>query len=388
VRQALVLLQFAVLIALLIGTTVTYRQNELATREVLRQNTNPVVILPTGLGGCSDALMTQMRRAQGVVDAACTQLLPAWGAGARAPLTRRDHEQLLIAYVSVGFGFFELFGFELAAGRLFSPMLGTDQSPPDNVWTTPESLVINETAARALGFGDPRDAVGETMTFGHLFRQPATYTPAHDATIIGVMKDFQIGRVTEPIPPAAFFVDPAQFIVMTIKLDGRATPEALQEIDRVWDQFGGPAPTERFFLEDSVARVYYDLQQQSRLFAVFAGLAVLIAVLGLVGLAAHAAASRTKEIGIRKALGGGRWAISALLLWQFSVPVLLANLVAWPLAYWAMSVWLRGFVKRVELDAWMFIAAGAVTLVVAVAAVLLHTWRMSGTRPVAALRYE
>jgi putative ABC transport system permease protein len=115
---------------------------------------------------------------------------------------------------------------------------------------------------------------------------------------------------------------------------------------------------------------------------------VLIAVLGLVGLAAHAAASRTKEIGIRKALGGGRWSITRLLLWQFSVPVLLANVLAWPAAYWAMSVWLRGFAKRVELDWWMFAGAAGVTLAVAVAAVLVHTWGMAGTRPVTALRYE
>jgi putative ABC transport system permease protein len=95
--------------------------------------------------------------------------------------------------------------------------------------------------------------------------------------------------------------------------------------------------------------MYLDLRRQTTLFTVFAGIAVLIAVLGLVGLAAHAAVSRTREIGIRKTLGGGRWAITRLLLWQFARPVLLANVVAWPAGFWAMSVWLSGFATRVEM---------------------------------------
>jgi putative ABC transport system permease protein len=387
VRQALVVLQFAVLIALLIATTVAYRQTALATREALRQGTDPIVVLPTG-PACTEALKNEMRRAPGVVGAACSLLLPLWGMGARAPMVRGEREPVSTAYLPVDFGFFEIYGHELAAGRYFSEDLGTDVAPADNVWTAPESLVINETAARQLGFANPRDAVGQVVAFSHLFRQPATFTPQHDANIIGVLKDFQIGRVQDTTPPAAFYIDRGNYRIMSIKLDGRSTPEALEAIDRVWNEHGGPAPSERFFYEESIQRVYYDLRQQALLISVFAGIAVLIAVLGLVGLAAHAAVSRTKEIVIRKAVGGGRWAITRLLLWQFSLPVLLANLVAWPAAYWAMSVWLRQFVKRVDLDAWMFVAAAAVTLAVAVAAVLVHTWGMARTRPVEALRYE
>jgi putative ABC transport system permease protein len=315
-------------------------------------------------------------------------VLPQWGFGAASGIRRADHEPTTTRYLPVDYGFFQLYGYELAAGRFFDPNLGTEQTPDNNVWTVPEALVINETGARALGFGSPEDAIGQLVTFAHLFRMPATFTPQHDAKIIGVLKDFQIGNVRDPQSPAAFYVDPGNFRQMSLKLDGRSTPEALDAIDRIWKERGEPGPPQRFFFADSIENMYIDLRRESLLFAVFAGIAIFIAVLGLIGLAAHAAVSRTKEIGIRKSLGGGRWTITRLLLWQFCVPVLLANVLAWPAAYWAMSVWLRGFAQRVSLDWWLFVGAAAVTLLVAVAAVVAHTWGMAGTRPVDALRYE
>lgn len=385
VRQGLVVVQFSILIALLIATAVTYRQMRLGLEQGLRLTTDPVVVLQ---GGCSDALKDAMLRAPGVREAACSMSIPQWGFGIGSPIERAGRESFGVRYLPVDFGFFELYGIELVAGRLFSAALGTDASPSDNVWRTPESLVVNETAARQLGFASPQEAIGEMVRFAHLFRLPATFTPQHDATIVGVLKDFQIGQVREAIPPAAFYVDPGNFRMLSLKLDGQAVPETLEAVDRTWDAYAGPAPAQRVFYDRAVQNMYVDLLRQTTLFSIFAGVAVFLAVLGLVGLAAHAAVSRTKEIGIRKTLGGGRWAITRLLLWQFSRPVLVANLIAWPAAFFAMSAWLEGFATRVELSWWMFAGAAALTLAVAVAAVLLHTFRMAGTPPVTALRHE
>jgi putative ABC transport system permease protein len=386
VRQTLVVLQFGILTALLIATAVTYRQMNLGMREALRQNTDPIVLV---WDQCNDTLKAELLRAPGIVAAACSMGLPQWGVQLGSALKRTDREPVPVRYLPLDFGFFELYGIKLVAGRYWDERLATDATPSDNVWTAQESIILNETAARAIGFGDPKEAAGEIVSFGHLFRQPATFTAPHDSNIIGVVEDFQIGGVRDAIPPAAFYVDPGNNNrLMSLKLDGRSTPEALDAIDRVLNEYGGPAPPRRLFFERSIQNMYVDVMRQGLLFSACAIIAVVIAVLGLIGLAAHAAVSRTKEIGIRKSIGGGRWAITRLLLWQFSKPVLLANVVAWPVAYWAMSLWLEGFAKRVELEWWMFVGAAAATLVVAVAAVLLHTWGMASTRPVTALRYE
>jgi putative ABC transport system permease protein len=385
VRQTLVVLQFAVLIGLSIATAVTYRQMAFGMREALRQNTDPILVIAAR---CTQSLQTEMRKAEGVRDVACSMGLPQQDFQASAPMRRPGTPPLQTRYLGLGVGFFELYGFELAAGRFFSADFATDLSPPDNLWTRPEAIVLNETAVRKLGFGSAQEAVGEVVAFAHIFRQPVTFTPYHDATIIGVVKDFQVGSVRAAIPPAAFFVDEAQSQFLSLKVDGRATPEALEAIRSTWRRFGGPGPLPGFFFAAQIEDMYLDLRRQTQVFSMFAGVAVLIAVLGLIGLAAHAAVSRTREIGIRKAVGGGRLQVTRLLLWQFARPVLVANLIAWPAAYYVMAAWLQNFARRVELDWWLFAAAGGATLAVAVAAVLLHTWRMAGARPVDALRHE
>ncbi|RPI63154.1 MAG: FtsX-like permease family protein [Lysobacterales bacterium] len=396
VRQALVVLQFAVLIGLLIATTVTHRQMALGMREALRQNSDPVVVaylaqqLPDAgvRAPCTQSLLDRMRAIDGVRLAACSMGLPQQDFQLGAPLVRPGSPPSQVRYLGLGVGFLELYGYRPVAGRFFSAELRTDVSPPENVWTSPESIVLNETAVRQLGFRSAEEAVGQTAMFSHVFRQPITFTPAHEARIIGVVEDFQIGSVRAAIPPAVFFVDEGQAVVLSLKLDGRATPEALEAIDRTWKELGGSGPLSRTFFEQTMQNMYLDLRRQTHVFSAFAGIAIFIAVLGLVGLAAHAAVSRTKEIGIRKAVGGGRREIVRLLLWQFSRPVLLGNVIAWPVAYYVMAAWLQGFARRVELDWWMFAGAGGITLAVAVAAVSMHTWLMAGARPVEALRYR
>ena len=144
---------------------------------------------------------------------------------------------------------------------------------------------------------------------------------------------------------------------MSVRLHTEDLPGALRAIDRAWATAGAPRPIQRKFFADDVATIYLKVARQAELLAIFAGVAVLIALLGLVGLVVFATSRRTKEIGIRKTLGATRLQIVRLLLWQFLQPVLIANVIAWPLAYYAMGRWLDGFARHVELGPWVFVAA-------------------------------
>ena len=232
------------------------------------------------------------------------------------------------------------------------------------------------------------DAVGQLVTWNHVFALPATFTGPHDAQIIGVVHDFQVGSVRGQIPPAAFFVDRKLGNVMSVRLHTEDLPGALRAIDRAWATAGAPRPIQRKFFADDVATIYLKVARQAELLAIFAGVAVLIALLGLVGLVVFATSRRTKEIGIRKTLGATRLQIVRLLLWQFLQPVLIANVIAWPLAYYAMGRWLDGFARHVELGPWVFVAAGIGTLSLSLLTVLAHAYATAGTRPINALRHE
>ena len=386
VREGLVALQFAIVIAVLIATVVVHQQTAFGMRESLRMIQDPTVFL---FSDCKEALKDAMARVPGVKGAACSGGIPlVTGTDASGPVIYNGGERLVIGEVNVDVGFFELFGIELAAGRYFSEEFGADKTPKDVKWTVPESVVLNEAGVAKLGIVSPEAAIGQTITIDHPSGIVRTYSGEHTAQIVGVVKNFQMGTVRNDYTPAVFYVDPQYFGGINLKVDGRSTPETLAAIDRIARAMGPPGPPAYRFFEETVQRIYGNLQRDFGLFSVFASVAILISALGLVGLAAHAASARTKEIGVRKVLGGGRAGIMGLLMWQFARPVLLANLIAWPAAYLAMSSWLAGFARRIALEPWMFVAAALATLTVAALTVAAHAWTIAGVRPVVALRHE
>jgi len=386
VRQALVALQFAIVIAVLIATIVVHRQTAFGMRESLRQNSDPTLLLRTR---CSDAIKDALSRLPGVKGTACSGYVLQAGVGGVGPVQYKGGERLVLGQIDVDVGYFELYGIELAAGRYFSDDFGADKTPKDGKWTVPESILLNEAGVAKLGIASPQAAIGEMVNVNHPSAFAGTFSGEHTAQIVGVVKDFQIGTVRRDFYPTMFFVDPPAFGVLSMKLDGRATPETLDAVDRIWSRMGDrPGPPERWFFEQTIQNIYGDLRRDFELFSIFASVAILISALGLVGLAAHAASARTKEIGVRKVLGSGRAEIMRLLMWQFSRPVLLANLIAWPAAYLAMSSWLAGFARRIDLEPWMFVGAALAALAVAALTVAAHAWAIAAVRPVVALRHE
>jgi putative ABC transport system permease protein len=245
--------------------------------------------------------------------------------------------------------------------------------------------VINMAAVKVLGYGSAAAAIGKMLPY-----QPGSDDPGR-IRITAVMPDFNLYPVTHRPAPTVLtgFLDGgAVGTLLHVRLRGRDIPETLAAIDRLWRSTGQQGSIDRFFLDDFMQQRYLAMLRQAQMIAVAAGLAVLLACLGLVGIAISVAERRAKEIGIRKAMGARTAEVVALMLWRFAQPVLWANLIAWPLAFWQMQRWLSGFSDHVELQWWVFAGASVGALALALAAVAGQAWIVGRQKPVLALRYE
>ncbi|HEX4050895.1 MAG TPA: FtsX-like permease family protein [Steroidobacteraceae bacterium] len=378
VRQALVLLQFAILIGLVLTTAVVYRQVRFATRESLRFDIDEVLTIATD---CRGAFADQVRMLPGVRSAACSgALIGTPGAGIQFVVARADGLQAPYSATILPLepGLLELLELRPLAGRFFNAGHPADRAAAGGFWGTAGTVVINQTAVRRLGFSSAQAAIGHAVVL-----------PGQKAfpLIIGVAPDFELEGVRHEIQPTFFRWLPEDRYLF-VKLRGQRVPETLAAIDALWSNSEGARPIDRSFLNSDIQALYVDVTRESQIFAAFAAIAIFVASLGMLGLAIFTAEQRTKEIGVRRAVGASRADVLRLLLWQFSRPVLAANLIAWPVAGYLLSRWLRGFVYRIGLDWWMFFAAAAVALVVALSTVCVHALQVARARPVTALRYE
>lgn len=385
-RHSLVVIQFAVLIGLVIPTVVVYRQTQYALAEAQRLDADQVVFI-TGPAPCVGAFKDGLSTIPGVQRVACSAGISfgpnGRGTGAptrRGPAKDANGAYITISQLSVSDGFLEFFGLKPTAGRLFSENRAADLMPADQNAAVQGAVVLNETAVRLLGYASPQDAIGRSTSLNQ--------QTGASAEIIGVVPDFGFDAVHNVVPPTAYFMGRDPLPGLWVRIGGANAPETLAAIDGLWKQVGPTRPISRSFLDQRIATFYEDITRQGALFAVFAFAAVVIAALGLLGLALFTAEQRTKEIGIRKTMGARKTEIVRLLLWQFTKPVLWANLIAWPAAYFIMKRWLEGFAYHIDLSPWMFVAASALALAIALLTVIGHALIVARAQPVTALRYE
>ncbi|MCG8418088.1 MAG: ABC transporter permease [Proteobacteria bacterium] len=294
-------------------------------------------------------------------------------------------ESILLSIRPVDYDFFATYGVVPKAGRVFSPQHRLDDWNDESLKSGQQAagtVVINERAVKRLGFRDADSAVGQIL------RVLVSQTQAAPMTIIGVVPDIQLRSVHHRIQPIMYFRDANNFAAMTIRFRTDDVPALLTDVERVWRSALPSLPFEYQFLDQRIAAQYRAEEQRAAVFAAFSVLAIFIACLGLYGLTSFTVERRTKEIGIRKVLGASVLDIVRLLFWQLSRPILIANLIAWPIAYWIMRDWLNGFSRAISLSPMFFIGTGLGALVIAWLTVAAHTLRVARANPIHALRYE
>jgi putative ABC transport system permease protein len=405
-RQGLVALQFAIPLALVIAAAVVFQQDRFAATKALRLDTDQMLMI--NLPVCGTTLDAEVSALPGVAGAACSgpSLLPS--AMLLNQTKARDGRPFDIMIGEVGFGFFRLFHLPALAGRLPDPAHpgdavparasnggapGTPRTapPPPLSQRPPTRYVINEAAVAALGYASPADAVGKPLDMN------AGDGKVKRDVIIGVVRDFSLYPPLEKMRPAAYKTatdtgggmrgpgfDAA---ALHVRLRGKDIPETLAAIDKIWKRHSQD-PINRIFLNDFVQQQQIAVLRQGQAFAAFAGVAALLACLGLFGLSLAAAGQRVKEVGVRKAMGAGTGQIVALLLWQFAQPVLWANLIAWPAAWWLMRRWLSEFPYHIDLQWWVFALGSLTMLAIALLTVAGQAFLTARQKPVLALRYE
>lgn len=371
-RRVLVTLQFTISIVLIVGTIVVYRQMDFLLSKDLGFKKDQIVVLPiedTAMSGNFDAFKQMLLDHPDVTHVTGSNKVPGegmMGFGINPEGKPQDENWTATAIRVDDFDFLETYGLELVAGRYFDPKFPTDST---------HAVVINEALARTLGWDDP---VGKRLDIPGEVDQ---------GTVIGVVKDFHVSSLRQVIEPLLFYVAP-RHAEMSVRISGEDVPGTLAYIKKSWETFDQAYPFEYKFLDEAFAELYHNEQRLSRTLGLFSGLAILIACLGLFGLASYTTELRTKEVGLRKVLGATVESIVLLLSKEFARLVVVALAVATPIAYVAMQRWLDDFAYRIELSWWVFPLAGGGALAIALATVSYQSVRAALADPVRALRYE
>lgn len=374
IGRMMVIVQFATLAALLVAAVTVYRQTDFAIGSALGAGRGPVLTIATS---CRSGLSQAARELPGVSGASCS----AAGAFNLAPqgavtAINREGRRFTPGFVDVDPHFFALAGLKPLAGRVFSPEREGNAARRE--------LVVNQAAARHFGFVSPQAAIGQPLAFS---LQVGPNPPTMPYTIIGVVPD-AAASVLEPAGELIYNAATPEWGVLAVETSAAALPDVRRNLDRLWRAMGDGGPLEVRLLAQVEADRYRATIIQGRVIGASALVALAIAAMGLFALSAFTVDRRTKEIGIRRAMGASPGAIVGLLLWQFLLPVLVACAIGIGLGYVAMVHWLERFASRIDPNIWILASIAIGTIIFALAVMSAQVVAAARGKPVDALRYE
>lgn len=393
-RLGLVFVQYTVSIILVIAASHFYLQTRFATTVDLGFSDEGVVSY-WGLSGAADAsaqksMLERVRKIPGVTSATRMAQVPGGGSQNGVSLQPMGNDSsngnVSLQAVAADDAFDQTMGMTLVAGRSFGEgravdiLLSNDNGEPI-VTGSPASIVINEMAVGAMGFSSAEDAIGNRYRMQDYLRNPV------DIEIIGVLKNANFQSIHSEMVPMLFVNADVFFNGLVVKLDG-TNQSATAAIDAIWPQYIPDVAVYKTYLVDELANQYALEERQTQIFGAFAALAVVIAFLGIFGLAAFNVERRVKEVGVRKVFGATVFDIVRLFIWQFSKPVMWAILCAWPIAGILINNWLQSYAYRIDLVPLVFISAGVAVLSIAWVTIAGHAASAARLSPILALRHE
>jgi putative ABC transport system permease protein len=371
-RKALVIVQFSIAVFMIIGIIVVVRQIDYMKNKDLGFNREMLVVVPVR-GPNHDALKNRISQNPNVKSVSFDLTIPGQFTpdDTFVPEGRTQDDTIRTSSLTVGYDFLKTFEIELLAGRDFSPQFPSDAQ---------EGLIINETTARELGW-TAAEAIGKEMV-------DFTSDRNQSFRVIGVIRDFHHQSLRMAINPTCLKLNPNAFQYATARIGPANVSETLGFLEKTFKELFPRFEYRYFFVDDDFRQKYPNEEKVRSIYTYFGVLAVFVACLGLFGLASFIVERRTKEIGIRKALGAGVRRIVFLLSGEFIRAVLVANLIAWPLAFYVLNRWLRTFAYRISVAWWFFLLGGVLSVLVAFLTVSYQSVRSAQANPVDTLRYE
>lgn len=376
-RRALVVFQFALSIMLIVGSMVIWRQMEYLRNKDLGFVRDRQLVVPLRTNqaqGHYEAFRQAALRNAGVVSAAAASSYPGIFTPGDQNFYREGktvEQSINVKINHVNYDFLETMGFRLLSGRFFSPRFPAD---------TAERLILNQEAVSRLGY-TPQNIIGQRLYWNGSDGKVPYY-------VVGVVKDFHFMGLQQPINPFGFKLSPWGVNYMVVRVKTDRPSDILRSLETTWKTLNPDEPFEYRFLDQDFQKNYASEEKMGTIVGYFTFVAILIASLGLYGLAAFTAEQKVKEIGVRKVLGASVGSLVGLLSKDFLKLVGVAFVVAVPLSWYAMNTWLQEFAFRTDLSWWLFAAAGVIALAIALLTISSQTFRAARVNPVKSLKSE